>query len=268
MSLEVLMGNGPLFHDLSMEQLEEVVRAGRQETIPPNPLIFAEGAQPGSLYVILSGSVKVCKIGSEKQEVELARLRKGDFSGELAMIEGGPRSASVTTLESCDLFVLGRDEFVQLLLKSPRSLLGLFSDLCARMRASNENLFHEALQKRDLLLQLEKERYQLLTRVATLANEAATFREAMEIAVEQVCTHTGFPIGHCLFPKEGEEPLLVSSAVWQVKDPERYAPLREATEAASFGPGTGLPGKVLERGMPVWVGDPGQDSTCPRAGVA
>jgi signal transduction histidine kinase/CheY-like chemotaxis protein len=108
----------------------------------------------------------------------------------------------------------------------------------------------------------------LLQQVAAAANEAASREEATRIALDLVCAHTGWPVGHALFlPGEGADSL-VSSGIWHADDPEGMRPFQEKSASFSFPSGTGLPGRVLASGRSAWVTDIALDPNFPRAAAA
>ena len=105
---------------------------------------------------------------------------------------------------------------------------------------------------------------QLLQSVAIAAHEASSIEEATQVCLDLVCLHTGWPVGHVYFPTaDGQE--LISSSVWHLSNPEQYAVLKQVTDATSFSPGVGLPGRVLASHSPVWISDVTQDENFPRA---
>ncbi|HKY76931.1 MAG TPA: ATP-binding protein, partial [Acidimicrobiia bacterium] len=109
---------------------------------------------------------------------------------------------------------------------------------------------------------------ELLQRVAVAANEAATPEEATRTALELVCRHTGWPVGHALLVRqvEGEAPVVISGGVWHLADPERFQQFREVTEQVRMPVGVGLPGTVLATGEAAWEADPDPDDAAyPRA---
>ena len=93
----------------------------------------------------------------------------------------------------------------------------------------------------------------LLQAVAVSANAAATFDQAIQVAVEEVCVQTGWPIGHVL--RVGPDGKIASTKLWYVVDAPRYEVFREASEAALLGLDEGLPGLVLQTGGGVWMND-------------
>ena len=108
----------------------------------------------------------------------------------------------------------------------------------------------------------------LMQRAAVAANEASTLQEAVQVILRQVCAHTGWPVGH-LFVVSSERPQeLISAGIWHVPANERYQAFQQRTEAASFAAGSGLPGRVLASGEPLWVSDLSVDREPERATAA
>jgi diguanylate cyclase (GGDEF)-like protein/PAS domain S-box-containing protein len=108
---------------------------------------------------------------------------------------------------------------------------------------------------------------QLLETVARASNQASTIDEALQVAVDSVCAHTGWPIGH-VYMLGGDSEELVPTAIWHLDGEQRYAAFRRITEATTFAPGVGLPGRVLVSGAPAWIRDVRDDANFPRADVA
>jgi diguanylate cyclase (GGDEF)-like protein len=112
----------------------------------------------------------------------------------------------------------------------------------------------EAIAERGLrdLFQRQQE-IALLESIAVAANQAASVDDAMRHALAEVCRYAGWPLGHLLLvPDAAGETRLASTAVWHDESGERFAPLRQLTESLGFGPGMGIPGKVVSNGRPVW----------------
>lgn len=109
-------------------------------------------------------------------------------------------------------------------------------------------------------------RLRLLRVVATAANEARSIQEALKTCLDEVCAHTGWPIGHA-FLREPDRELLRSSRVWHLDDEARYRDFRELSEAQPLGPGEGLPGKVWTTGKPQWIRDVRSDPEFIRVGA-
>jgi PAS domain S-box-containing protein len=115
----------------------------------------------------------------------------------------------------------------------------------------------EAIQEKSAFLQLN----QAITRAA---NEAASVEEAMQIALDQVCAHTGWPVGHAyLFDDAAGD--LAPAKIWHIDDPAQFETFQKVTEATRFASGVGLPGRVLASGQPAWIQDVTKDPNFPRA---
>ncbi len=109
---------------------------------------------------------------------------------------------------------------------------------------------------------------QMLHIIADAANGAATVEAAIQIALDEICAYTSWPIGHAYLVTEEPSHPLVSSALWHLDDAEQFAGFRQMTENLRFRRGEGLPGRVLESGGPVWLGDFTQEDNLPRTSLA
>ncbi|MGH9264501.1 MAG: response regulator [Acidimicrobiales bacterium] len=121
-----------------------------------------------------------------------------------------------------------------------------------RMRGTG----HDITERKHLQAALVREAVVLrglLQMVATTANQATTVDEAMNVAVEQVCALTGWPVGHA-FVSKGPDQAITSTGIWHMDQPERFEAFRQATEAGPLPP-SGLPGRVLASAVPAWVVD-------------
>lgn len=97
-------------------------------------------------------------------------------------------------------------------------------------------------------------RLRLLRVVAMAANEAHDIQEALKTCLDEVCAHTGWPVGHA-FLRVPDRELLRSSGVWHFDGEAGFRSFREMTEARPLQRGEGLPGKVWSDGAPRWVSD-------------
>ena len=106
----------PIFSDLNIEALQKVSKLGTVRTYLKNSMILTEEEDGSALFVILSGKVKVCRVSSEdkSKEVILSIMNPSDFFGEMALLDGLNRSASVIAMEDSKLFIIQRSEFLNL----------------------------------------------------------------------------------------------------------------------------------------------------------
>ena len=114
-----------IFSGLPARELEVIARSGAVTTIPANTVFMREGELSASLYVILSGRVKVYAIDPHGREHELSERGVGDHLGEIAMLGDSVRTASVATLEESRFLVLSRRPFMECLARNPEIGLNL-----------------------------------------------------------------------------------------------------------------------------------------------
>lgn len=126
-------GNG-LFDHLNEASLREVAPRGAVRTFPRHTVIVNEGDETDSLYVLLSGRAKVFITGEDGREVVVSTIEAGDYFGEL-VLDGGPRSASVMTLEPCRLFVIPHGDVEGLLTANPLFAHDLIEKLIGKVRS-------------------------------------------------------------------------------------------------------------------------------------
>ncbi len=136
----------------------------------------------------------------------------------------------------------GRGELVADEQSRPSNMRGTGEDITERKR------MQAALVKEGVVLR------RLLQMVAVAANQATTVEAALEVAIEQVCTLTGWSVGHA-FLSDVRGEALTSTGIWRVDEPEQFDAFRQATEATSMPNGVELPGRVLSSAAPAWVTD-------------
>ena len=127
----------PLFESLEDDDLAALAHKLREVSVGAGERVFAQGDQGDAMYVIESGAVDIVA-GSGKQQVILASLFKQQYFGELALLDGAPRSASAVASRPTQLLALDRDDFVEFIKKRPDAALAIMHEVGERMRATNE----------------------------------------------------------------------------------------------------------------------------------
>lgn len=267
-TIEALLRNVPFFQRFPEDLLEELVEMGKLDRRERHATIFSEGDAPDCLYLILSGAVEMQKKAPGGQEVGLVHLKTGDFFGEMALVEGTPRSATVRTLEACELFAITRNKFTELLSQSPQLIPAVFASVVGKARTFSEQFLLELCEKQKLREEVARERYRAIASIAAAANEASTIDEAMQIVVEQICNYGRWSVGHVYVMDENQKGNLFSSSVWHMESPELFEPFQKVSEMTRFSAGVGLPGRILAKQKPVWVEDVTKSASCPRARAA
>ena len=106
----------------------------------------------------------------------------------------------------------------------------------------------------------------LLKRIAVATNEASSVEAALQVAVDEVCRHTGWPVGHVCRIADDLSREAIPTEIWHLDEPSRFDAFRRVTEASTFPVGTGLPGRVAASGTSEWIPDVTEDLNFPRAG--
>lgn len=104
-----------LFRDASGHALTRLAGQLRQRRFRRNEVIFHQGDPGDSLHIVDEGSVKITLPSPDGEEAIIATLRQGDFFGELALLDGAPRSATAVALEATTTLALPRDAFMEVL---------------------------------------------------------------------------------------------------------------------------------------------------------
>ena len=130
-----------LFSELSEEQIGMLANLVVSQNFNRDETVVLEGDDSvQALYLIASGSVQVYMTGVDGRETILSFLERGDFFGEMSLIDGEPRSASVRTVTDAQLLIIHRESFLQLIRQSPEIAMGLLSELSKRLRKANRQI--------------------------------------------------------------------------------------------------------------------------------
>ncbi|MBI2219370.1 MAG: diguanylate cyclase [Candidatus Rokubacteria bacterium] len=131
----------PLFRPLTREQLTALARGGIDQLYPPGHVIVREGTPGDSLFVILSGRVRVTETSRETQaELVLSELGTGEIFGELGVLRNQPRTASVVAIERSHILMLPPANFLRAVERVPGLALGLLKVLAARLGDADRKL--------------------------------------------------------------------------------------------------------------------------------
>jgi CRP/FNR family cyclic AMP-dependent transcriptional regulator len=132
------------FLNLDESALKEMIPQGIVRTYPKGSIIIHAGDISDSLYVILTGRVKVFIADDDGKEFILSTISPGDYFGEVAL-DGGPRTASVMTLEACRFFVVPQTEVKELIRQQPDFAHDLIGRLIRKIRSLAGSVHNLAL---------------------------------------------------------------------------------------------------------------------------
>jgi CRP/FNR family transcriptional regulator, cyclic AMP receptor protein len=102
----------------------------------PNAKVIKEGDLGNCAYIVEAGCLEVSKVNDQNNKQVLGKLKENDIFGELGLIDGLPRSATVTTIENCTIKVLTKEAFNSLTKNNPNALIPIFKVLAARLRST------------------------------------------------------------------------------------------------------------------------------------
>jgi CRP/FNR family transcriptional regulator, cyclic AMP receptor protein len=141
-----LLQRVPLFNELSREDLEEISRVAVPRSYPKGVRVFHEGDRSDACYIVRNGDLRVTREHPDGRAIALATLGPGDIFGELAMLDGEARSASVEALTECQLLALPAADVRRLLRGSSEITVKLVVALTRRLREANERIARQSFQ--------------------------------------------------------------------------------------------------------------------------
>ena len=127
----------PLFKRLTPEELEQLAEEVDQVKYDPDETIFNEQDKGDALYVVETGSVRIWVLDEDVKPVTLKELESGEFFGELAVLDRGPRSTNATAIVETTLHRLSSDDFQKFLMEHPDVAIDVICEIGARMRQTN-----------------------------------------------------------------------------------------------------------------------------------
>jgi len=127
----------PLFKRLTPDELEQLAKEVDQVKYEAEETIFNEQDRGDALYVVEEGSVRIWVLDEDVKPVTLTELKPGEFFGELAVLDRGPRSTNATAVVETTLHRLSSDDFQAFLMQHPDVAIDVICEIGARMRQTN-----------------------------------------------------------------------------------------------------------------------------------
>ncbi len=141
-----LLARVPLLSGLEPSELERIAQVAIPRSFPKGARIFHEGDRSDACYVIRTGEVRVTREHPDGRAIALATLGPGELVGELAMLDGGVRSASVETLTDVELLAVAATDMRGLLERNAQITAKLVVALTKRLRETNERISRQSFQ--------------------------------------------------------------------------------------------------------------------------
>jgi len=130
----------PIFQRLSRVSLKSVAKAAKVQRFAPEAILVTEGEDANAFFVIVRGKAEVVKGLGREDAIVLGTLGELDFFGEMALLDGFPRSASVKAVTNCECLVLVRSDFLGIIRRNPQVVLDILPVLSQRLGALEDRL--------------------------------------------------------------------------------------------------------------------------------
>ena len=133
-----LLGSISLFSELSEEEVNSIHELVRARSYKAKEMVVQQTDPGGDMFVIVSGHLKVVSSDPEGRDTALGIMAPGEIFGEVSLLDGSPRSATIIALEPCELLVIERAAFLRLLETLPSISIKLLGVLAQRLRRLTE----------------------------------------------------------------------------------------------------------------------------------
>lgn len=129
-----------LFSSLEDEQLKQIASITIEKSYRKNEVIFHENDSGSALFILRSGTVKISLVDPNGKEAILKMLYENDFFGEMSLLDGHFRSATVIAMEDCKALSILQKDFVRFIKQYPSIILSIVSTLSRRLRKTDEKI--------------------------------------------------------------------------------------------------------------------------------
>ena len=136
----------PIFADLDPDALDQLCRYAKHTTVKRGATIAAKGDPGNNLFAVISGTVKISSSSPDGRNAILNLIGPGEIFGEIAVLDGAPRSADATANTSCELYIIDRRDFLPFVKSQPALAMKFIELLCARVRWTSEQVEQVILQ--------------------------------------------------------------------------------------------------------------------------
>ncbi|MDX2276219.1 MAG: Crp/Fnr family transcriptional regulator [Hyphomonadaceae bacterium] len=138
--VESALAKAELFASISEAGRKRLAKGGSPCALDPGALLFAKGDKGDALYVLIEGEVEIRVSNEAGRDVRLASLKPYSVIGEMAVLDGGARSADVCAIRRSRFLRISRDTALETLESEPKALLKLIGELSVRLRKANTGI--------------------------------------------------------------------------------------------------------------------------------
>ena len=136
----------PIFCDLDSEALDQLCRYAKPISLKRGATIYSKGDPGNSLYVVISGTAKMSISSPDGRNAILNLIGPGEIFGEIALLDGGERTADAIANTNCEVFIINRREFIPFVRSQPALAMKFIELLCARLRWTSDQVEQIILQ--------------------------------------------------------------------------------------------------------------------------
>jgi CRP/FNR family cyclic AMP-dependent transcriptional regulator len=130
----------PLFAGLNADVIDRLASYAHTKSVRAGATIFSKGDPGTSLFAVCTGTVKISNRSEDGKDAVFNLINAGGIFGEIALLDGQPRTADALALSACELMMIDRRDFVALVGNQPDIALKLIEVLCARLRRTSEQV--------------------------------------------------------------------------------------------------------------------------------
>ena len=135
-----ILRNHSLFGQLDVDALTRLASYSHTKSVAAGTMIFERGDPGTSLFAVLRGTVRISNRSADGKDAVLNMITTGGICGEIALLDGQPRTADAFAVSDCELMFIERRDFVPLVTQSPEIALKLIEILCSRLRHTSEQV--------------------------------------------------------------------------------------------------------------------------------
>ena len=136
--IEIFLKSIPLFKNISQSYLKQIVKDIEVIKVDKFQNVTLKSEEGTDLYIVLRGAVRVSLSGREGNELILTSFKQGDFFGEMSLIDGQSRSATITAEDDTSLGILKRKEFLRIITREPIIMYDMLTSIVQRLRKAND----------------------------------------------------------------------------------------------------------------------------------
>jgi CRP-like cAMP-binding protein len=181
----IVLQRSPLFRGLTPPALERIAELAVQRSFRAGEIVFSQGDPGDALYAVITGKIRISAGAADGREIFLNIMEPGDTFGEIALLDGGTRTASATATQPSELVSIRRELFLDLLERDPRVALELLR-LCGERLRWTSGLVEDAA-----LLNASARLAKRLLSLSRLHGEPAPGGTTLRISQEDLASFLG-----------------------------------------------------------------------------